>query len=265
MEHRLEPQVELSSADHAPVMRVRRVAANRPWAWLAAGAGDLRRLPLLSLGLGALVSLVGGLLLGAGWKAAYIAPALLGGFLLGAPFLALPFYALSRQLELGQGGDLLAGLRTGRANAGSLALFGLMLALSYIAWERLAAIVFALFYRGQLQSLSNWPWELLFSGQYVELLLAYVLIGGALAALVFALGVVSAPMLLDRPRVDAISAMLTSLQCCSVNRGALALWALLIAGLTLLGFATLLLGMIVIFPLLAHASWHAYRDLVEPA
>jgi uncharacterized membrane protein len=41
------------------------------------------------------------------------------------------------------------------------------------------------------------------------------------------------------------------------------LWAALIATLTAVGFATLMLGLIVIFPWLAYASWHAYRDLVE--
>jgi uncharacterized membrane protein len=72
---------------------------------------------------------------------------------------------------------------------------------------------------------------------------------------------VSAPLLLDRP-VDVITAALTSLRCCLRNPLPMIVWAVLIAALTLVGFATVMVGLVVIFPWLAHASWHAYRDLV---
>jgi uncharacterized membrane protein len=75
---------------------------------------------------------------------------------------------------------------------------------------------------------------------------------------------VTAPLLVDRP-LDTVTAMLTSLRCCTRNPAPMLLWAALIAALTVLGFATLMLGLIVIFPWLAHASWHAYRDLVAPS
>lgn len=91
---------------------------------------------------------------------------------------------------------------------------------------------------------------------------AFFLGGGLIAALVFTFGVVTVPMLLDRP-VDVVTAMLTSLRCCLANPGAMLVWGLLIALLTAVGFATVLLGLVVVFPLLGHASWHAWRDLVE--
>ena len=83
-----------------------------------------------------------------------------------------------------------------------------------------------------------------------------------MAAPLFASSVVSMPLLLDR-RVDVLQAVLTSWQTVLQNPGALALWAALIMGLTLLGMATALLGLIVILPWLGHASWHAYRALVD--
>lgn len=252
---------EMSAAPTMP--RVRRVDHGRPWVWLRRGAGDLARTPGPSLGMGALIAAVGLLLTGAGWKASYLAPALLGGFLLVAPIFAVVLYGLARQLEQDGRADLGRAARAWLGNAGSITLFGLMLTLSYIVWERLAAIVFALFYEGQALQLSRWPAELLLSRQYDGLLLAFMLVGGALALIVFALSVVSAPLLVDRP-VDAITAALTSLRCCRLNPAAMLLWALLIAALTAIGFATLMLGLVVVFPWLAHASWHAYRDLVEP-
>ena len=69
-------------------------------------------------------------------------------------------------------------------------------------------------------------------------------------------------MMLDRD-VDFVTAMATSLQACLENPGTLLLWAATIVFLTLLGFATALFGLVVIMPILGHASWHAYRELVE--
>jgi uncharacterized membrane protein len=85
-----------------------------------------------------------------------------------------------------------------------------------------------------------------------------------LAAPLFASSVVALPLLLDR-RDGVLAAVLTSWRCVMVNPAPLALWALLIMGLTALGMASLLLGLVVVVPWLAHASWHAYRELVVDA
>jgi uncharacterized membrane protein len=82
------------------------------------------------------------------------------------------------------------------------------------------------------------------------------------ALLIFAISAVSAPMLIDRD-VYFITAILTSLRAVAINSGAMALWAALVVALTLTGFATLLFGLIVLMPLVGHASWHAYREIVE--
>ncbi|MDM0065106.1 DUF2189 domain-containing protein [Variovorax sp. J31P207] len=255
----------LGSESPAPSMvapTVRRVGALRPLTWLRWGARDLAFLPGLSLGIGVLVAVAGLALTAATWEATYLAPTLLGGFLLVAPLVAIPLYALSRQREQSAAPDSASALGAWLGNAGSIALFGLLLTLAYFVWERLAAIVFALFFTEQLRHAPHLPAALLLSGQSVDLVAAFFVLGAAVAALVFALGVVSAPLLVDRP-VDVITAVLTSLRCCARNPLAMVLWAALIALLTALGFATLMLGLIVIFPWLAHASWHAYRDMVD--
>ncbi len=93
-------------------------------------------------------------------------------------------------------------------------------------------------------------------------MIAYVALGALLAALVFALSAISVPMLVDR-EVDVVTAIATSLKAVKQNPLAMALWAALLVALMALGFATLLLGMIALLPWVAHASWHAYRDLVH--
>ena len=83
-----------------------------------------------------------------------------------------------------------------------------------------------------------------------------------LALLTFAISAISVPMMLDR-RADFVTAMMTSLQAFAVNLEAMVLWGLMIVGLTLIGFATLLVGLVFFMPMLGHATWHAYRDLVK--
>jgi uncharacterized membrane protein len=246
-----------------PLPTVRRVAASQPFAWLRLGWGDLRRAAAPSLGFGACVALFGVVLMLFAWRATYLAPALLGGFLLVAPFLATVLYALSRQIERGEAVEARAALRSLRRNANSLALFGLVLTLALIMWERTSAIAFALFYGGQVTRVETLVTDVLFSGRYTTLLLAYFGLGGLLAAAVFAIGVVSAPLLLDRD-VDVVTAVITSVRCCVQNPVAMLVWAALIAVLTFVGFATYMIGLVLIFPVIGHATWHAYRDLVAP-
>jgi uncharacterized membrane protein len=90
----------------------------------------------------------------------------------------------------------------------------------------------------------------------------WLLVGGVLAAPLFASSVVALPLLLDRGD-GVLSAVLTSWRCVMTNPAPLALWALLIMVLTVLGMATLLVGLVIVVPWLAHASWHAYRELVD--
>jgi uncharacterized membrane protein len=96
-------------------------------------------------------------------------------------------------------------------------------------------------------------------GWLFELWLA---MGGIMAAPLFASSVVSMPLLLDR-RVTLTQAVLTSWQAVITNPVPMALWAALIMGFTLLGLGSLFLGLIAVIPMLGHASWHAYRDLVD--
>lgn len=244
------------------VARVREVAAGQVLVWLRRGWDDLRTLRRASLAYGLFFAAAGWLLLILAAQAAYLVPALMGGFLLVAPFAAIGLYALSAQREAGTPPDSEAALFAWRRNAGSIALFGLMLALFLILWERLAAIVFALSFGGTVPDLSRLAQDLLFSGNYLPLVLSFVGVGALLAASVFVLSVVTGQVLLDRP-LDLISAALTSVRCCRRNPGTMLLWAALLAVLVAIGFATAMLGLIVIYPWLGHASWHAYRDLVE--
>ena len=247
---------------HFILPTIRHVPTSQPLVWLRRGWQDLRRNASLSAAYGFVFTVAGWLLLFFAEPRPYLFTAAVSGFMLVAPLLAASLCEISRRQDEALATTFRDSLSCWARNGGSIALFGLVLALIAIAWERLSAILFALFYGGELPSVQSFLAAVLLSGNYWGLVIAYVALGALLAALVFAMSAISAPMLVDR-EVDVVTAVATSLKAVRQNPAAMALWAALLVALMALGFATLLLGMIVLLPWAAHASWHAYRDLAH--
>lgn len=243
---------------HIDLPAVHRVPAMRPLHWLRLGWNDFTQAWPLSLTLGMVFAVLGYLLIDYVWARLHLAMALTSGFLLVAPFLAIGFYEISRRH--GQGGDrpMFDGLR---ANAASIGLFGLLLAFILSAWERISAILVGLFLKTDIVTDQSFSLALLFGPEHMGFIVPYMLIGGVVAALVFALSVVSLPMLMDR-KVDLITAVVTSLWVVRDNPLPMLVWAISIGVLGFIGLLAWFVPLAVIFPVLGHATWHAYRDLV---
>jgi uncharacterized membrane protein len=231
--------------------------------WLAAGWRDLMRCPAPGLAHGALMAAFGAAMLAFARDHFWVLAGAFSGFLLVAPLAATGLYAVSRSLEQhGRAGfaDVLAIWRT---HDPKLMHFGLLLALAGTGWVVTSASL--------VTSMSTVPihkpldfLRLVASGNS-WLFEAWLMLGAALAAPVFASSVVAIPLLLDRlgePRLDVMRAVLTSWRVVGANPSTMAIWALVLVTLSLLGMAALLVGLVVVAPWLAHASWHAYRDLV---
>lgn len=250
---------------------VRAVDLGAPLHWLALGWRDLWRVGPLSLLYGALLAGFGGLLLALAADQFWLLAGAFSGFLVIAPVLATGWYALSRALERGEPANAATVRKTWirwqysryavHGGYWSLVRFGLLLALAGSGWVLTsAALITALAPQPVHTPLDFLRHVVLAPGGHLFEL--WLMLGALMAAPLFASSVVAMPLLLDR-RADVLQAVLTSWQAVLNNPAPLALWAALIMLLTLLGMATVLLGLVLALPWLGHASWHAYRALVD--
>ena len=231
-----------------------------PLRWLALGWRDFMRCPRIGLFYGLCFCLMGQAL----WRVFQSAPeymlALSAGFLLVGPFLCLGLYDASRALERGPGCPSLAGTLTAwKVRKGEMALFAGVLLILELVWARASVVVFAVTFNA-MPSTEHLLTELL-RLENIEFLVSYTVVGAIFAGLIFVTSVISIPMILDL-QVDAVSAGLTSLRACGQNPGVMLLWGALIT--LLIGLAMLpgFLGLLVAAPVVGHASWHAYRQIV---
>jgi uncharacterized membrane protein len=257
------PQAEAAGPAAADPLRVHPVPLEAPWLWLAAGWRDLWAAPGVGLTYGIAFALgAGGLAL---WlwhfEAHALFPAFAGGFLLIAPFLAMGLYEASRRLSEGKPATLGDAIVAGANAKGQIAFFGIALMILFLAWLELAFMLLMLFLGGRgLPAPSDLLPALLFTWPGLGLLIVGTAVGGALAALAFTMSAIAVPILLDE-RVDAVTAMRASFAGVMRSPQPMALWAALIAFMIGAGFATLLAGFVIAFPLIGHATWHAYRHV----
>jgi uncharacterized membrane protein len=246
-----------------PFPRIRQVPFSAPLRWLTSGIDDMKHCPRASFFYGACFAVMG-LLLRSVFRNAYeYTSALTAGFLLVGPYLCIGLYDISRRRQEGQSCDLVPTLTAWKPNVGAIGIYSLILTVIMLVWARASLVTFALFYTSEMPSLQGFLKQVL-SWNNLEFLFIYFLVGGLFATLVFCTSVISIPMLLERNQ-DAVTAVIASFASVVRNIPAMLLWAVLIVVLTMIGFATLFIGLIITAPLIGHATWHAYRHLVEPA
>ncbi len=238
------------------------VPLGRPFVWLSRGLSDLRDNLPASLPWGIAFAVIGYLILSYASTKPYLFTAAISGFFLVGPLAAAGLYEISRRHERGVPCSFMESVRGLFTHGDSLLYFGLFLAIAMISWERISAILFALFYAGDLPSVANFYRDVLTSGNYLHFLIAYVVIGGAIAVLLYSLTAIALPLMMDHD-TDIVTAMLASMRAVGHNLGAMVLWAALIVLLIAIGFATWMVGLAITLPLVGHATWHAYRDLIR--
>jgi len=251
---------------------VRTISAMRPLAWLGLGWHDLLRAGWISLAHGFVLAIGGAIIVTVAHNRFWLLAGALSGFMVIAPVLATSLYALSRALERKETANMGVVLKTWLNWQNShinkfgndywcMVQFGSLLALAATGWVLTSAALITLLAPVPIRTPMDFVHHVMLApdGWLFELWLA---MGGVMAAPMFASSAVAMPLLLDC-RVTLMQAVLTSWRTVLANPVPMGVWAAIIMVLTLLGLGTLMLGLIPIIPLLGHASWHAYRELVD--
>ena len=251
-------------AQPVTIAQVRDITTKHVWKWLAAGWKDIKAAPALSLtyGLGLMIfSYVLTIsVIGSGMY--FLFPQLIAGFFLVAPLIAVGLYEISRRLESGETPTLKGVLLAVRSNSFNILNMGVVLVVALIVWVTLAHLIVALTFTG----ITPATWQGFISALFgtwegARLLGVGITTGALIAFIIFSISAVSVPMLLDRS-CNVFDAIQTSWNAVRYNILPLILWAFILIAIITAGFLTLYVGLVIGFPLAAHATWHAYRDLV---
>ncbi len=245
-----------------PQIGVRRVPVSQSLEWLRRGWEDMRHLRAVSLAHGVFISILGGVLLALGSSHPYFIAAAVSGYLLIGPIMTTGVCELSRRRAAGEPLGFDESLQAVARHPRELLQFGAILAVVAILWFVASEVMLRSILPISGPRLGEVLWGGFTDTASRAQILAYVGSGAVLAAFVFTVSVVAVPLIIDR-HVSAVDAMWVSTNATFSNLPAMMLWSALIVALTAFGFLTFLIGMVVVAPLLGHATWHAYRDLIE--
>jgi uncharacterized membrane protein len=234
---------------------------------LTAGMRDFRAAPTFGLVFGVLFAAAGAILVKLMFDSGliYLAYPVIAGFALIGPFAAIGLYEVSRRLEAGEPVTWSAVVGTIVHQGGrELGYMSLITMFGLIAWIYSAAFIYAIFFGLQSADIGDMITSMVTTPRGIVFLLVGNVVGGIMATVLFSISVLSYPLLMDRD-VDFVTAMITSIRAVALSPAPLLGWGIFIA--TMLGIAILpmFLGLVLVLPLLGHASWHLYRRAVVAA
>jgi uncharacterized membrane protein len=257
----------IENAENTPVplamQRRRNLPMKAAFGWLGAGWRDLWQVPGPSLVYGLIVFAIS---LAVIWglfqlQADYILFPALAGFMVVGPLMAIGLYQKSRDIEEGRAVSLARMIFVDAGSGAQVWFTGAILCLLMLTWMRAAVIIYALFFGLRpFPGLDHVAHMLATTPEGWAMLVVGTVVGGLFAAFSFAISTFSIPMLLAE-RTDAFTAMGTSISLVWNNLSVMLMWGAIVLVLFLLSLVTGLLGLIVIFPLLGHATWHSYRAI----
>lgn len=228
--------------------------------WLYLGWSDFKRNPIPGVLHGCLLVGAGWFLLWLGWNRFWFLAGTFSGFLIVAPIITTGLYQISKNQTVGTMLSLEEILQLWLSVDGRLVRFGLLLALASTGWVLTSAALITAYSHVPIQNPGDFLKHVVLSKE-LGLFELWVIVGGFLAAPMFASSVIAIPMLVDT-QVSVLQAVQASWRVVAIHPIPLALWAVAIVLLVTAGMLTALLGLLVVVPVLAHASWHVYRDLM---
>ena len=218
-------------------------------------------MPVISLSYGGAFVAIGFALSFGLWRTGYesLIPVVAGCFAIVGPLMAVGLYEASRCRAAAAPVSLGEILFVKTASPLQLLYVGFVILFALLVWGRIAIMLYALFASSTYMPIADFSAFVLGTGQGLAMLLIGSIIGAGIAFAIFALTAFSIPLLMDQ-KTDIFTAVVASVAAVARNPGAMVLWAWLIAIFCAVGLATAFIGLVVIFPLLGYATWHAYRE-----
>lgn len=254
------PLESATGANHFPVPQARRVGLAAPFTWLSRGWEDMRATRYVGTFYGAVFALMGLAITTIYQTKWQLTMGLTAGFFLVGPFVCCGVYWLSRQRARGEPVSLPQSLTCWRRNPGGVGFFAAIVTFAMIVWARVSVVIFALFSTRDFPTLQG-VLKQIFSFTNLPFVGVWFGVGFVFASLVFAVSVVSAPLMLDR-NTDTMVSIFASVRALWMNPGPLYLWAALIVAIIGSSLVFGMFALVLTAPLVGHATWHAYRDLI---
>jgi uncharacterized membrane protein len=226
-----------------------------PISWVRQGLADFRKAPVPAMVYGVLSTILIAIIcvLAWGYGSYWFLFAMLGGFVFLAPVACIGIYAISAQIERGEPVSMRRTFRTaGQRYIGNAMVFALVLLVIFLIWERAGSVI-SIF----LPMESDYSWR-----DLLVYLSIGTFVGAIFTGITFCASVFSLPMIMHRD-VDAVTAVVTSVNAVLRNKAAMCVWISLILFGLVLGVATAFVGLIFILPLIGFAAWHGYLDTID--
>lgn len=240
-------------ADSSVAVHSNLLTMKAPFRWLKKGWQDFQQAPVHGVTYGAIFAAIGWLLVSISLSnESYLWPSLFFIMLFVGPVLAFGLYDISQQLEQKHNPSFSHERKKAFNEMGHELMLSLMMTLVFMMIIMFTSLV---------MNIIAEPWKTGVSATLPMTDTAFLFVTIIFAGLLFCVNIYALPMILDKD-VNAGTATTTSLRAVWKNRSVIALWALLVVVLTVIGFVTYLAGFLVIVPVLGYASWHAYRETI---
>ena len=246
--------------DYSKKIEIRKIDSSAPMRWLSMGINDFKTVPMLSLSYGLLYAVIGLILIWLTYKSPIYAFGLVTVFYLLGPIIAVGTYCMSRHLEAGVRPSFDKGCKALCYNPVGILGFSIVVGMLVVFWILITGALFAVHF-GSLTMSDGILSTLLANKESIQFGGLLLLVGLAFATVSFMISVISIPLMTHR-KVDVVTAMVTSVRAVKKNPVVMFTWAFAIVALIGLGFAFFFIGVAITLPIVGHASWHAYRELV---